>query len=225
MSSELLVVLHFFEPAHALSGREELLYNIALCADRLQRTGEAMRLYEEYLTRAPEGEQHEAASSRLQAFYAARHEEEELRTRTAPSTPAISRCPEGYVRLEDACVLPPPVHQLGVGSIVGGSLLVAAGWSIQIGVTAIAGSGDWRQPDRQPAFNAWGYVPLVGSLVQLGYLRDPREAWPYTLGIGESLMQIVGIVMIIQGIMGEDVQPTRRARALRWMGDGVQIAF
>ncbi len=47
--------LGLFQAAHKKSGRAPLLYNIALCHERLGQVDEARRVYRQYLESAPDG--------------------------------------------------------------------------------------------------------------------------------------------------------------------------
>jgi len=57
--------LGYFEHAHTLSGRPELLYNIATSLDRLDRDDEALVQYEAYLAAVPDSEHAEEINFRL----------------------------------------------------------------------------------------------------------------------------------------------------------------
>lgn len=58
--------LGYFQRAHELSGRPELLYNIATALDRLDRDDEALVQYEAYLAAVPESEHAEEINFRLE---------------------------------------------------------------------------------------------------------------------------------------------------------------
>jgi tetratricopeptide (TPR) repeat protein len=57
--------LEYFERSFELSGRPELHYNIATCADRLRRDQQAIDAYEAYLEARPDGANHQLARERL----------------------------------------------------------------------------------------------------------------------------------------------------------------
>ncbi|MDB4973091.1 MAG: hypothetical protein JWN48_1432 [Myxococcaceae bacterium] len=64
--------LDYFERSYALSGRTELLYNLAVASERLRRDQQALEHYEAYLTRAPDSERAELVRSRIAFLRAAR---------------------------------------------------------------------------------------------------------------------------------------------------------
>jgi hypothetical protein len=54
-----------FERSHELSGRPELLYNIATCLDRLDREAEALAHFERFLAQRPEAPEREDVERRM----------------------------------------------------------------------------------------------------------------------------------------------------------------
>ena len=63
--------LDYFQRAHALSGRPALLYNIALCHDRLRDDEIAIGAYERYLAAVPAAPNRDEVEGRLAALRAA----------------------------------------------------------------------------------------------------------------------------------------------------------
>lgn len=63
--------LAHFERAYALSGRPELLYNMAQCFDRLRRDEDAIDALERYLAALPEASNRPEVEARLEALRAA----------------------------------------------------------------------------------------------------------------------------------------------------------
>jgi hypothetical protein len=189
----------FFERAYELSRRPEMLYNIALCADRQLRVGDAMRLYEEYLVATPQGVQHEAASARLRELYA----QEGARVPRPVERAAVAQhCPRGAHRANGQCIR--VVHRVDPWAVTGGIALLVGGYGLEVAVTALAGLS--RVDEQRDSFVAWGFVPLVGPFVQFGYLSESQKsAGFYTLLSGEAIMQIGGLVYLIQALLGADV--------------------
>ncbi len=64
--------LAYFQRAYTLSQRPALLFNIALCQDRLREDDAAVEAYERYLTAVPRAPNREEVDSRLDALRAAR---------------------------------------------------------------------------------------------------------------------------------------------------------
>ena len=80
-----------FEQAYALSRRPGLLYNMAICADRLRRDDDAIRWFEDYLRETPsEAPNRVDATQRHDALVAARAR----RTREAEAAAEAARAAE-----------------------------------------------------------------------------------------------------------------------------------
>ncbi len=77
--------LGLFQAAHEMSGRAPLLYNIALCHERLGQVDEARRVYRQYLDTAPDGELRAKVEGQLKSLDALsrRLERERLRAEEA----------------------------------------------------------------------------------------------------------------------------------------------
>lgn len=58
--------LAYFERAHVLSGRHQLLYNIGLCQDRLGRDVDALSSFERYLDAAPDAHNRAEVEQRIE---------------------------------------------------------------------------------------------------------------------------------------------------------------
>ena len=78
--------LGYFERAHALSGRPALLFNVALCHDRLRDDDAAIEAYERYLLAVPQASNKHEVDDRLAALRGAR-ERRLAAARAAQPTP------------------------------------------------------------------------------------------------------------------------------------------
>jgi tetratricopeptide (TPR) repeat protein len=111
-----------FEHSYGLSGRPELLYNIAICHDRLRHDREAVENYEAFLSALPETPRRAEVEGRLPALREAVAREDAER---AALEAASANAGSGG---ED--VAASPWLWLGIGA----GLLVVAGVAIGVGV-------------------------------------------------------------------------------------------
>lgn len=115
--------LQDFVQAHDLSGRPELLYNIALAAERLRHDQEALDAYEQFLAARPDTSMHAAIESRIQILRTA------IAEHSTPPPPAeVSEEPES--QSPPPAPEPPPSSGPDVGALtltIGGGVVTVAG--------------------------------------------------------------------------------------------------
>lgn len=105
-----------FRQAHALSGRDELLYNIGLAAERLRRDDEAIEAFEQFLESTPGHPRTAALRRRIELL----REEQRVREQAAASVVDEPDAP--------AVVLEPPPSRVGPVVLgISGALLAAGG--------------------------------------------------------------------------------------------------
>jgi len=132
-------------------------------------------------------------------------------------------CPAGTSTLIDSygrttCVQEVQRHR-AIGGLLGGGIGLLVGGYVLSWITGLVeglaftfttcfssvgcvSSGD------SGAVIGWGFVPLIGSLVELGYFPPNVDAGVYAWNIVESALQIGGLIMLIFGAIGEDVTET-----------------
>jgi hypothetical protein len=106
-------------------------------------------------------------------------------------------------------------HHRVIGGLLGGGIgLLAGGWALSI-VTGLVesvalafgcaiSSGVCSAGDPS-AVLGWGFVPLIGPLVELAYFPGSTDSGLYAWHIVESAIQIGGLIMLIFGAIGEEV--------------------
>jgi PAS domain-containing protein len=146
--------LGYFERAHELSGRPELLYNIATALDRLDRDDEALVQYEAYLAAVPDSEHTDEINFRLELLRGRlerdRAAAEAARTTTATSSTATrtsDRPTEGRTIRAGEPVTDAPSGGGDVTSeawfwVLIGAVVVGAGVGITVGVIASQDPGE-----------------------------------------------------------------------------------
>jgi hypothetical protein len=140
-------------------------------------------------------------------------------TPTPPmATPPQPQCPAGSVMQVDAygrpqCMVETTRHRVSGGLLGGGIGLFAGFWvasivtglvegvALSFGCAFSSGCSAGSPGD----VIAWGFVPLIGPLVQLAYFPGVTDSGLYAWHIVESAVQIGGLVMLIFGAIGEDV--------------------
>ena len=105
-----------FERAYALSGRAELIYNIALCHDRLGHEQDALDQYQRFLDEVPDTERRRSIEVRIRVL------RESLDRTAALAAAAAAREPEG----EDLAQSPILWTLVGV-AVVGAALGIGLG--------------------------------------------------------------------------------------------------
>jgi tetratricopeptide (TPR) repeat protein len=118
-SGRYAAALDYFERSYALSGRTELLYNLAVACERLRRDQPALDHYEAYLARAPDSERAELVRSRIAFLRAAQKD-------TANARPASAAAPLHERPAQATRSWQPRVGWSLFGS---GMAALAAGWA------------------------------------------------------------------------------------------------
>ena len=122
-------------------------------------------------------------------------------------------CPPGSTLSPDrwgrpACMAEVTRHHV-IGGLLGGGIgLFAGGYLASVITTVVSGvigafSGTSSGSDLNSYFT-WGYIPLLGPWVQLGYVPGYADGGLYAWLAIEGLMQSGGLVMLIFGAIGED---------------------
>ncbi len=169
--------LSYFERAHELSGRHQLLYNIGLCHDRLGRDVEALESFEQYLVAAPEAHNRAEVEQRIEtARLRIERTAEEAAEDVAPPPPPPPPAAD-----------PAPWAITGVGGVlaVSGAVLLTVG---RLDVAAIEAI-----PDGTRAWSAVaGDVERADALTVAGAIG---------LGVGAALA-VTGIAWGVAGSSG-----------------------
>lgn len=130
----------------------------------------------------------------------------------APSYGGGIQCPEDATLQPDRrgvarCMRFESGHRVSWGFAGAGIAMVAAGWLIEILTTAFS-SLDGRFASRD-TYIGFGYVPLIGPWVQMTDL-PPATSSPMYVWLGfEGLVQDLGLVFLIVGLVGEDYEEYR----------------
>jgi len=152
-----------------------------------------------------------------------------------PSAPATAQCPAGSIAQVDrfgrpVCMMETTHHRISGGLLGGGIGMLAGGWvltwisGLVVGIGGAVGCGlstsscgGWSSSGVNGFFD-WGWVPLLGPWVQMGYLWNNADGGIYAWLGFEGLLQAGGLVMIIFGALGSDVteyQPVAPGYAFR----------
>lgn len=138
-----------------------------------------------------------------------------------PQMPAQPQCPMGSAMGVDSrgrpgCVVEVTRHRV-IGGLLGGGIgLLVGGWVISgvFGTIATVGGAvgcalasgcSWTTSGYSSAFLDWGWVPILGPWVQMGYLWENADGGMYAWLAVEALLQAGGLTMLIFGALGEDV--------------------
>jgi len=119
--------LVYFRHAYRLSQRSELQYNVGVAADRLQREGEALEAFEQYLEDSEQPEREAEVRERIEALRES-IEEREATERALVEATIQYKASDPITQRSDGAKLP-------TSAIAGGSTLAAAGVA---GVAAMA---------------------------------------------------------------------------------------
>lgn len=160
--------LQYFERAHELSGRHQLLYNIGLCHDRLGHDDQALASFEGYLAAAPDAHNRAEVEQRIDT--ARTRIERASHDVVPPPPPASGGDPTiGWVLLG-----------VGAGALVGGAVMLGVG---RADIGAIEGTPDGTR--------AW--VDVAGDVERADLLTGIGAA---LLGVGAAL-GVTGIVLAV----------------------------
>lgn len=121
--------LSYFQRSHELSGRPELLYNIATTADRLRREREAVEAFEGYLAAVPDAPNRREVEGRLRVL-----REEIAREETETAERAAREAAER----DAAASVPAP--DTGVAQGDGGEDVITSWWLWTIVGVVVAGA-------------------------------------------------------------------------------------
>ncbi len=137
-----------------------------------------------------------------------------------PPMAAQPQCPAGASVEMDrwgrpVCMMEVQRHRV-IGGLLGGGIgLLAGGWVVSwvSGIVVTVGGAfacfvpsgcGWTSSGASSAFFNWGWAPLIGPWVQMGYLWDNADGGMYAWLAVEGLLQAGGLVMLIFGALGED---------------------
>lgn len=104
------------------------------------------------------------------------------------------------VYVPDSPTAPPaaperPRYRRRVGLMVGGAVMFAGAWGLNIGGTLLAMTLPFYNEHRDDLFFS-SLIPVVGPLVQIGFRDDD---WQIPFFVGASALQVAGLVMAIVG--------------------------
>ena len=140
----------------------------------------------------------------------------------SPSGPAqTGGCPVGSVVQMDRygrpmCMIETTRHRVSGGLLGAGIGILVGGWALEIVSSLVVGVGGvvgcafgssrcWGASSDASAFFNWGFVPLIGPWVEMGYLWPNADGGIYAWLAIEGLLQAGGLVMLIFGALGSDV--------------------
>jgi hypothetical protein len=132
--------------------------------------------------------------------------------------PQQMACPPGTTLMPDrygqpACMEQYMRHRIHGGLLGGGIGLFAGGYVASILTTAVSGligafnvafgTSGYSASDLNTYFT-FGYVPIIGPFVQLGFAPPNTDGGLYAWLVVEGLMQMGGLTMLIFGAIGEE---------------------
>jgi len=142
--------LEYFERAHELSGRPQLLFNIGSAADRLRRNAMALENFEAYLEALPDAENRRSVEARIQLLQEALDHGREHGTTQDPGTVPTPRetAEAGMQGAEPTGPMEGPASESRTGLWVG----IGVGAAVLVGLAVVLGlvlRND--DPDYQPS--------------------------------------------------------------------------
>jgi tetratricopeptide (TPR) repeat protein len=154
--------LPYFERAHELTGRPELLYNIGVCRDRIGHDVEALEAFEAYLAAIPDAAnrsevEQRIETARLRVARMAAGAGEPSEDRADPDADEVaprSADPTGWI-----------VVGAGAAAAAAGAALVGVGASDRAGIEASMGTLSWSDASAR-ASSADGLA--IGGAIGLG---------------------------------------------------------
>ncbi len=131
-------------------------------------------------------------------------------------------CPPGSMLSPDrygrpACMEEYTHHHI-IGGLLGGGIgLFAGGWVASILTTAVTGLigafgaafGSGYSASDLNTYFTFGYVPIIGPWVQMGFAPPNTDGGLYAWLAVEGLLQAGGLTMLIFGAIGEEVTDFR----------------
>jgi hypothetical protein len=116
---------------------------------------------------------------------------------------------------QSVCMQQVQTHRVSGGLLGGGIGLLAGGYVVQVFTTLFTGivgafsTGPDYSVDALNNYVTFGFIPVIGPWVQMGYAPPFADTSLYVVLALEALAQAGGIVMIVFGVMGEDVMEWR----------------
>lgn len=134
----------------------------------------------------------------------------------AYAQPVAPQCPAGAQLMpnrwgQSVCMHEVQSHRVSGGLLGGGIGLLAGGYVVEVFVTLFSGivgafsTGPDYTSDQLSNYVTWGFIPVLGPWVQMGFAPPFADSSLYAVLALEALAQAGGIVMIVFGVMGEDV--------------------
>jgi hypothetical protein len=132
--------------------------------------------------------------------------------------PAVApQCPPGAVPSADrwgrpVCMAEVTRHRVNGGMLGAGIGMFAGGYVLQI-ISSVVSATTFVISDaldvgypraNYDAYVDWGWVPILGPWVQMGYLPSYVDTGYYAWLAFEGLLEAGGIVLAVFGIIGED---------------------
>jgi hypothetical protein len=143
-----------------------------------------------------------------------------------PATPAAYQLDAAAVRPSEgpAVYVPPavsegpPRYRRRVGLIVGGAVMLAGAWALNIGGTAFALLMPTYNAHRDELM-ASAFVPIIGPLAQIAFRDDD---WQIPIFAVASAIQLTGLVLAITGTVSRVrvEEPERQLAVLPYAGPG-----
>lgn len=116
---------------------------------------------------------------------------------------------------QSVCMQQVQAHRVSGGLLGGGIGLLAGGYVVEVFVTLFTGivgafsTGPDYTSDQLSNYVTFGFIPVIGPWVQMGFAPPFADTSLYIVLALEALAQAGGIVMIVFGVMGEDVMEWR----------------
>ncbi|MBX7192707.1 MAG: hypothetical protein K1X94_11645 [Sandaracinaceae bacterium] len=135
------------------------------------------------------------------------------------------QCPAGAQMMpnrwgQPVCMHEVTSHRVSGGLLGGGIGLLAGGYVLEVFVTLFSGivgafsTGPDYTAEQLNNYVTFGFIPVIGPWVQLGFAPPFADTSLYAVLVLEALAQAGGIVMIVFGVMGEDVTEWRPVAGL-----------
>jgi hypothetical protein len=134
--------------------------------------------------------------------------------------PVAPQCPPGAQLMpnrwgQPVCMREEVRHRVSGALIGGGAGIFAGGYVFEIFTTIFSGivgafsTGPDYTADQLSTYINWGFVPVLGPWVQMGFVPPFADGSLYAILAIEGLMQAGGITMMVFGFIGEDVAEWR----------------
>jgi tetratricopeptide (TPR) repeat protein len=204
--------LDYFERAHALSKRPQLLFNIGVVADRLRMDQRALQAFEQYLQQVPDGAEAANVRARIEVLRRAVAEREKAAQASAPppapapvgpaAPPAEPVAQDMPTAATDAPVAMTDQPRESSRSTLVPWLLIGGGAALAVGggVLLVVGQGRAGKIEDAEVGTSWSDV------------EQYEDADAFT-GLGTALLAagavgaVVGVVLLVSGDDGGDRAP------------------